>query len=297
MIIGKSIRNVDKHLEKLSEGELFYVALRGIESYSENLFKYGLDVQKLKDGESFLPRPVKSSTSYNSNGKIVLDKSEKEERVFERSYHIVDWHGNDHYGTCYQSRMCYKRNFINPLEIELTYSNGFIVSPILKKCKENEDTIKHIINMFLEMFGNCEILTEDFNIKGTKVVKRLQWTVLPKGEYPWEKAKEYLDVILDSTPNRYKRIIKNRHRIISNKVPDFMAIGDQGFYGYVIYGFTKKNIYIFESNQPDNATYVFKGNWEDASKLTKSEILSSNLCEARLIHNKNWESSIEKIVN
>ena len=297
MIIGKSIRNVDKHLAKLSEGERFYIALRGIESYSENLLKYGIDVQTLEDGESFLPRPVKSTTKYNSNGKIVIDKSVKEERVFERSYHIVDWHGKDHYGTCYQSRMCYKRNLINPLEIELTYSNGLIVSPILENCKENKDTIKHVINMFLEMFGNCEILTEDFNTKETKVLKRLQWTVLPKGEYPWDKAKEHLDVILDSAPTKYKRIINNRHRIISSKVPDFMAIGDQGFYGYVIYGFTKKNIYIFESNQPDNATYVFKGNWEDASKLTKLEILSSNLCEARLIHNKNWETSIDKIVN
>ncbi|MCI9978124.1 hypothetical protein JY742_18510 [Clostridioides difficile] len=297
MIIGKSIKNVDKHLEKLSEGERFYVALRGIESYSENLLKYGIGIQTLQDGDTFLPRPVKNSTKYNANGKIVIDKSVKEERIFERSYHIVDWHGNDHYGTCYQSRMCYKRNLINPPESKLTYSNGFIISPILKNCKENKDTIKHVINMFLEMFGNCEILTEHFNTKETKVVKRLQWTVLPKGEYPWDKAKKHLDMILESTHVRYKRVINNRHRIISNKVPNFMAIGDQGFYGYVIYGFTKKNIYIFESNQPDNATYVFKGNWEDASKLSKLEIMNSNLCEARLIHNKNWESSIDKIIN
>lgn len=296
MIIGKSIKNVDKYLANLSEGELFYVALRDAKNYSKNLLKYGLDVKTLEDGQSFLPRPVKSSTKYNSNGKIVIDKSAKEERIFERSYHVVDWHGNDHYGTCYQSRMCYKRKFIEPLEIELTYLNGFIVSPILKNCEKDKNTIKHIINMFLEMFGNCEFLTGDFNTKGTKVIKRLYWTVLPKGEYPWEKAKEHLDVILDSVPSRYKPIINNRHRIISSKVPDFMAIGDQGFYGYVIYGFTKKRIYIFESNQPDNATYVFKGDWEDASKLTKREILSSNLCEKRLIHNKNWESSIENIL-
>ena len=85
--------------------------------------------------------------------------------------------------------------------------------------------------------------------------------------------------------------------IILSNVPDFMAIGDQGFYGYIVYGFTEKNIYIFESNQLDNATYIFKGDWEDASKLTKREILNSNLCEARLVHNKKWESSIERIIN
>ena len=159
MIIGKSIRNVDKYLAKLSEGEYFYIALRDIDSYYENILKYGLDIQTLEEGQSFLPRPIKSSTNYNSNGKIVIDKSIKEERIFERSYHVVDWHGNDHYGICYQSRMCYKRNFINPLEIELTYLNGLIISPILENCEENKDTIKHVINMFLEMFGKCEILT------------------------------------------------------------------------------------------------------------------------------------------
>lgn len=297
MIIGKSIKNVDKYLEKLSEGERFYIAIRDIESHSENLLRYGLDTKILKEGESFLPRPIKSSTRYNSNGKIIVDRSVKEERVFERNYHVVDWHGNDHYGTCYQTRLCYKRNFIKPLEVELTYLNGLIVSPILENYNENKESIKHIINMFLEIFRCCEILTTDFNPKKVKLVKRLQWTVLPKGEYPWDKAKKYLDVVLDSVPTRYKKIITNRHTIISNKVPDFMAIGDQGFYGYVIYGFTKKDIYIFESNQPDNATYVFKGNWQEASMLTKSEILNSNLCEARLIHNKNWESSIDELVS
>lgn len=297
MIIGKSIKNVDKYLEKLSEGERFYIAIRDIESHSENLLRYGLDTKILKEGESFLPRPIKSSTRYNSNGKIIVDRSVKEERVFERNYHVVDWHGNDHYGTCYQTRLCYKRNFIKPLEVELTYLNGLIVSPILENYNENKESIKHIINMFLEIFGCCEILTTDFNPKKVKLVKRLQWTVLPKGEYPWDKAKKHLDVLLDSVPTRYKKIITNRHTIISNKVPDFMAIGDQGFYGYVIYGFTKKDIYIFESNQPDNATYVFKGNWQEASMLTKSEILNSNLCESRLIHNKNWESSIDELVS
>lgn len=296
MIIGKSIKNVDKYLNKLSVGESFYIAVKEIEHYSKILLKYGIDIKMIRDGESFLPRPIKSITRYNSNGKIVVDKSVKEERIFERSYHIVDWHGNDHYGMCYQTRLCYKRNVIKPLEIELTYLNNLIVSPIFENYDENKENIKHTINMFLEIFGVCEILTETFNSKGAKLVRKLQWTVLPKGEYPWDKARKYLDVILSSTSIKYKKVINNRHEIISSNIPDFMAIGDQGFYGYVIYGFTKKNIYIFESNQPDNATYVFKGNWEEASMLSKSEILSSNLYEARLIHNKNWKRLIDELI-
>lgn len=297
MIKGKSIKNVEKYLKKLFEGERFYIAIRSVEAYSQELLRYGLDVRTLNNGESFLPRPIKNSTKYNSNGRIVVDKSVKEKREIERKYHNIDWHGNHHYGTYYQTRLCYKRNIIKPLEIELTYLNGDLLSPIIENYKKNQDIIKHIINMFLEIFGQCELLTEDFNTREAPRVRRLAWTVLPKGEYPWNEAKEHLNVVLDSIPNKYKTIINRRHEIISNEVPDFMAIGDQGFYGYVIYGFTKKDLYIFESNQPDNATYIFKGNWEDASNLTKSEILNSNLCELRLIHNRNWPNEIHKLVS
>lgn len=296
IIQGKSIRNVDRYVSKLSTGERFRIAVRDIENYEHKLLVYGIDITQLEEGESFLPRPIKSATKYNANGKVLVDKSEKENRVFEKSYHNVDWHGKDHYGTYYQYRLCYKRKLLDPLEIELIYYNGFIISPVLENSDENKNVIKHVINIFLEIFGSCEILTEGLNFKASNKIKRLQWTVLPKGKYPWNKAKAHLDIVLNSTPIKYKRVITNRHEVISNKIPDFMAIGDQGFYGYVIYGFTKKNIYIFESNQTDNATYVFKGNWEDASKLTKLEILNSKMHEARVVHNKNWKDKIDKII-
>lgn len=45
------------------------------------------------------------------------------------------------------------------------------------------------------------------------------------------------------------------------------------FSGYVVYGFIPKSLYIFESNEPYNATYVFKGKWEDAFKLSKCDII------------------------
>lgn len=296
IIQGKSVRNVKKYLSNFNEGECFYIGLRNLKAYSNELIEYGI-VGDLQEGESFLPRPNKKVTTYNSNGKVVINKSIKEERTIERQYSIVDWHGTPHSGTCYQTRMCYRRDRINPPEVELTYSNGLLLSPLLTNNDDSEGLTRHIINMYLEIFGTCEVLSEDLSNKKSTKLRRLSWNILPKGEYPWKSAKPYVDSILASTPNKYKGIISKRHEDIADKVPDFMAIGDQGFYGYIIYGFTSKNIYIFESNKPDNATYVFKGNWQVASRLTKSEILNGNLCETRIIHNKSWVNEVRKLVS
>lgn len=296
IIKGTRIQNVDKYLLELKQGESFYIGLQNATAYVEELEKYGIGTE-LSTANSFLPRPIKAVTRFNANGKWINDKSvPMEDRDFECEYHVKDWHGNDHYGTRYYTRKCYRRNLILPPEIRLTYIDDLIISPLLEYTQDNKILIQHVINIYLEIFGICETLTENYNPKKITKMERLSWEVLPKGEYPWEKAKVHLETILDSTPARHKNVINRRHEVITEKVPDFMAIGDQGFWGYVIYGFTNKNIFIFESNKPDNATYVFRGNWKEASRLTKSEILSSELEEARIIHNQNWNSSINKLI-
>ena len=59
--------------------------------------------------------------------------------------------------------------------------------------------------------------------------------------------------------------------------PEFCVLGAQNFFGYVVYGFPTMNLYIFESNGINNATYAFRGDWEAASMLTKMEVLSGGL--------------------
>jgi hypothetical protein len=56
----------------------------------------------------YLKYPI---TRFNAKGKYYpLRDIPKETRTFERDYHIVDWHGNDHYGTCYVDKECFQRD-------------------------------------------------------------------------------------------------------------------------------------------------------------------------------------------
>ena len=71
-----------------------------------------------------------------------------------------------------------------------------------------------------------------------------------------------------------------------------MAIGKAGFSGYLIFGFTLRNLYICESAFYVNATYIFESNWEELSRMTKAEILNQELQKDRIIHREGWDRNI-----
>jgi hypothetical protein len=71
-----------------------------------------------------------------------------------------------------------------------------------------------------------------------------------------------------------------------------VAIGQAGFSGYLIFGFTSRNLFICESVFYGNATYVFESDWEKLSKLSKAEILNQDLQKDRIIHREGWERKI-----
>lgn len=151
--------------------------------------------------------------------------------------------------------------------------------------------------MFLEIFGICEVVDVDLQPISTRIIKNVPWKILPPGKYPWDIAKNHLNNYFNSISEGKRNTIQNRHKFLSNYEPDFLAIGEESFRGYVVYGYTEKDVYYFESNEPNNATYIFKGKWEDASRLTKRDIISGNLCYKRLIHTENWENKVSKIMN
>lgn len=58
------------------------------------------------------------------------------------------------------------------------------------------------------------------------------------------------------------------------KQPDFVVYGRSGFKGYVVFGFTRRNLYILEGVVPNNTTYVSENDWEEISQLSKAEAIA-----------------------
>lgn len=255
MVIKKRrINSVNKYFVNVAEDKELYVCVPADE---RNLSL--LNMQDCSDGTCVVPEPCGPITRFNLHGKDFIHKEmDKEPREIERDYHIVDWHGTDHYGTCFQRRMCYPKEYIFPPVSRIILDNGKLRSDLLTKAQS--DLLKHIINMFLEVFGYCEIVDKDEKPIGQKIrIKEISWRILPPGQYPWDCVEKALEDYFEKAPCKSKEVLRNNHKIFAQYEPDFLAIGENSFNGYVVYGYTNRDLYIFESNQLGNATYVFRG--------------------------------------
>jgi len=302
MIIAKSrVQNIDKYLKGFNDKENLYVILNDIDIHKNRLILMGFS-SALPIGEKVLPSAFGSVSSYNANGKSEkLKDLPKEIFYVEQSREIKDWHGNYH---SVSTSMKYKRfqtEFIDAPSQELTILENedkekIISSDMLIVTAENKELIKHTINLFLELFGECNIVDDEFLSRQKTPIKRVSWNILPSGVMPWEQIKEPLLELLEKTDIESKYDTLKRFEFINDFAPDFVATGNGGFNDYVVFGFTDRNLYVLENSFAGNATYVFSNDWETLSQLSKAEILAENLQIHRLIHRRNWKQNVREIL-
>lgn len=146
------------------------------------------------------------------------------------------------------------------------------------------------------MFGECTVLTEDLEKLIRSPVVPLNWRVLPPGRWPWAALQKKVGPLIEQAPGGNQTVIRHRFETINGYGPDFVAVGQAGFRGYVIFGFTENNLFVCESIYTGNATYVFDERWEELSKMTKAEILSQDLQTDRIIHRSKWDDRIRALL-
>lgn len=259
---------------------------------------------KIENGETVLPSArFGSVSSFNAEGKDLIHRDQPMEKV----YRVGEWKWKQWYGryqTIERTKFVdipykrYPRTFIAPPSIELSVSavqNGLklIISPTIDV--SDEDKVIHVINLFLEIFGECQILDPKMG-EVTSPTRRLNWTILPQGQMPWSSLKKEVEKIIEETPKGNRSYLEHRLELINKHHPDFTAVGNAGFHGYIIMGFTSKNLFVLESPFYGNATYILENNWEELSQKTKAEIINANLCKYRLIHKDGWDLEINKLL-
>lgn len=308
MLIKKSsIRNPERYLGFIEKGNNIVVGIAGLDQLKGKLRDIGF-TKRLQPGETILPPPeLGPKSEFNANGKYIVHKDQEKEyrhvrtvwweweqwAGYRETEHQEDW--RDVYA------WCYPRTFVQPPSIQLSITTlpdgqNAVVSPRLEWSDENKDLITHTINLFLEIFGEADIYSEDLESVTPPEIIRLNWQILPKGKMPWEKLKEHLKPIVDRADEDSRHFIEERFETLNGYGPDFTAIGRGGFRGYIIVGFEEKKIYVVESGYYGNATYVFGDDWERLSQLTKKEILDDDLQEDRIIHTGNWFMGIKELL-
>lgn len=189
-------------------------------------------------------------------------------------------------------KKCYPVIEVPPTEIELglfqdQYNKQYIVANLT-----NEIRKKHLVqavNLFLEIFGECYVYSNEFSMSKSETRRRCNWQILPPGEKPSVHLSEQL---VQREGNDYAYDIE-RLRVLDRYQAEQVVEGINGFEGYYAYVF--KKYCVLESAIYGNATYIIpKENWEVLSQKTKQELQDEEVVIAKLIHNKHWSYSIRR---
>lgn len=141
----------------------------------------------------------------------------------------------------------YARIEFEPYSVELFLKYDgqgqlIVMTDLISYCQDNEKLLINTINIFLTNFEECEVLTENFeNVMPTRII-RLNWEVLPSGDYPWERMQDDLKKVSEKSSKTAKKVLIDKCEFINSFQPDFRAYGKSGFQGYVIFGFTDRDI-------------------------------------------------------
>lgn len=288
------IRNAESYLTPIPVGESFHV-VRDVTNTSD-AFLQKIGFRSLLDGEQVLPRGIGSVSRRNSDGFDIVYRDRPKE-PYSVSFMAPGWHNTYHLVTI--NRWRFPRKHVDGYEIELTLMNKdnkrYVVSPTLTHIATDDSRNKHVLNLFLELFGGFDLMNKDFaSVFQELRITKVNWTLLPIGEYPFSRLERegYL-------PRSKKTEIAYRHtdETIRRYNPTQCVIGNGGFQGYIAFLFPDRNLTILEHYKLGNATYVFDKGWEELSQKTKAQILHNNLALTRIIHTSGWETTIHELFN
>lgn len=269
---------------------------------NQQLINLGFTKQ-LAIGETMLPPIIGSVSQFNAEGKDIPDKTKpKVTKYHDRYWTRQQWAGRgktkevtEIVSIPYKS---WQKNHIQAPSVEITISkieDGVVYITTPSVSFVDADTAKHTINLMLELFGYCDLLSED-GVPVVAVTRNLNWQILPPGERPWSEQKELLFPLFQKIKSdQIRPVIDERLEDINSLEPDFTALGSHGYQGYVVFGFKKKNIYVLESALYGNAIYILNEDWKELSQKSKADILKSGNYIERITHKQDKVEIINKI--
>lgn len=295
MNYNSRIRNTAAYLQPIADNASFYITM-AVSTIDRNRMKR-IGFKNMEPGENILPRAIGTVSNYNANGKYIIHR-ELPKITKYRSFEAPGWHDTWHEVTV--PYKAYPHTYKAGPEIRLTIveNNGelFVASPKLTKTAETDSLNKHVINLFIDLFGDFQLKNENWQSAIANVpIRRLDWTLLPLGEYPWSRIES--EGLFPKRKDGKGRQIRHTDDIIRQFNPESCAIGNGGFKGYVAFCFPQKGITLLENFFHGNATYVFNHDWEELSKQTKATIIQGKLALKRIEHRKGWEKEIIQLLS
>ena len=292
------IRKSKKLLNDLEPNQKFFLGIE-ISDEIKKILNENFKILDLVDKTTIFPSPVYGiMTRRNAIGEFIPQKDQPKEIAYRaQSWEVTDWGGKSHSGISYIPYERYPRKFIEPKELKFiillnqTNKNILIIDSEYSNSAAYDSDIIFGANLFLEIFGEVNTFVIDNNKILVKGIETVNWEILPPGEKIWTAfSKKQVNSL--SVSEQY--LINERFEYIKSFNPDVIRQGIGGYTGYLIFEFTQKNLFVFDSIIYGDAMYIFEDNWEEISKLTKKEIIQKGLAKERIIHNEYCKSKLKK---
>jgi hypothetical protein len=306
MLIQKAhIRNVAPYLEGIGEDPELRIVAAITDANRQKLGRLGFS-DPVQNGETILPLGVGAVSRFNADGRWQVHRDEPKEERYVRTvrWRWTQWRGRDQeemedFKDIY--RLCYPRSFIEPPAIELTYTEtdagAFVIGPVLVNRPDQHDAVRHCINLLLELFGECELMKRDMSPFELVRMRRVTWKMLPEGAHPWPRLERHLTDVLKRYSDNTRAVIFDRQQTILSHHPDELFVGTGGFSDYIAYVFPQHRLVILECIRCGNAIYAFGQDWEQFTKLTKAEVISAGVQEARIVHTEGWKERLARLLD
>ena len=226
LIQQRSVRSIDRYVRGLLPGEVIRVVTPlGERDLTSLGFSSCPDI-----GDTILPTIVGTVSRFNAEGKELVRKDlPKEPRyITTLEWTWEQWCGGGNTETVTENRDifrdCYPREQVPPPSEELTrlqaVDGPVIASREFHLSEPDLSQLKHVVNLFLELFGQCEIRRADLTQFMPMTLKRVNWHLLPPGEYPFERVKRHTEELVAGKDARYGNVILNRQAFITKYNPD-----------------------------------------------------------------------------
>lgn len=298
----KRIRNINKHLHfYLKENEKFRVGLL-FEDYLKSplLDKYNLP-KNFMPNSSRKPFPKGSVTKANVNGKYGRKQPEEKETI---SRHIDFVRKKDGVRIEYdRTYNVYKKILLNKFNVGFNFvlnkhNQNLVVSEELSFSEKSKSKNTHIVNMFCEIFNDFEIYDEFLN-PAIRFNTRFENIILPSGTLDnIDSLNDLIKIGGRFTKNeKDNNAYQKRLEVLKEFKPNIRGKGPNGFFGYIVFGFSEYEIILLETMYAGNATYVFTtDNFKNNVIRDKQTVLNNRLHLKRFIHDDNWENRLRSFM-
>lgn len=302
----KSFRKIPKSFSQLT-GK--YLIGKKLGDFTEDKLMKISDRVSWEGGEAFLPSKIGKTSKINADGKVIIRRDlPKQMASQELKYTRFEFDGPDSRREVDESTWRTYQRFVRErlpapnVLVKCITSNNEEFLMIECDSADSDELLLHKLNLALEVFESefeLHVSAKNGFVKIPSKFKFVHWEILPSGEKTQEEVISLIKSTISSDIKKtIKPIVEKRLATIANYEPDEIAIGVGGYKGYIVYNFPEKSISVLECDNVNNATYVFDiDNWKELSKLSKTEIIESNLAKRRIIHDPSWESAISELLS